>query len=64
MFITVIRNRTLVVLSILAMCALAWAYLIYLAAGMPSMASGTTSMSMAVPSGHDWVLADFTNGHH
>ena len=59
MFVTAIRDRTLVVLSIFAMCALAWAYLIYLAAGMPSMASGATPMSMAIPSDHDWALADF-----
>jgi predicted metal-binding membrane protein len=59
MFITAIRDRKLVVLSIFAMCVLAWAYLIYLTAGMPSMASGTTPMSIAIPSGHDWALADF-----
>ena len=59
MFLTAIRNRTLVVLSILAMCALAWAYLIYLAAGMSSMASATASMSIALPSDHHWALPDF-----
>lgn len=60
MSLTVIRNRTLVVLSIFALCALAWAYLIYLAAGMPSMASATAPMRMALPSGHAWGLPDFT----
>ncbi len=59
MFITAIRDRTLVVLSIFAMCVLAWAYLIYLAAAMPSVASGMTSMNMAIPSDHNWALPDF-----
>jgi len=59
MFITAIRDRALVALSIFTMCALAWAYLIYLAAGMPSMASGTVAMRMAIPSDHNWALPDF-----
>lgn len=59
MFITAIRDRALVALSIVTMCALAWAYLIYLAAGMPSMASGTVAMRMAISSDHNWALPDF-----
>jgi len=54
------RDRTLVALSILMMCVLAWAYLIYLVIEMPPMASGTVSMSMAMPTGHAWGLPDFT----
>ena len=54
-----IRGRALVVLSILAMCALAWAYLFYLVAEMPPMASGMVSMSMAMPADHAWELPDF-----
>ena len=55
-----IRDRALVALSILTMCALAWAYLIYLVSEMPPMASGTVSMTMAMPADHSWGLADFT----
>ena len=54
------RDRALVALSILAMCALAWAYLIYLVSEMPRMASATAVTSMAMPSGHIWELLDFT----
>jgi predicted metal-binding membrane protein len=52
-------DRALVALSILAMSALAWAYLIYLVSEMPPMAPGTVSMSMAMPTGHAWKLPDF-----
>ena len=54
------RDRVLVALSILAMCASAWAYLIYLVSEMPRMASATAVTSMAMPSGHVWELLDFT----
>lgn len=59
MFIIAIRDRALVLLSIFAMCALAWTYLIYLATRMPSMAAATIPMSMAIPSDHNWALPDF-----
>jgi predicted metal-binding membrane protein len=55
-----IRDRALVALSILTMCALAWAYLIYLVSEVPPMASGTVSMTLAMPADHSWGLADFT----
>jgi predicted metal-binding membrane protein len=55
-----IRDHKLVALSILSMCALAWAYLIYLVLEMPSMTSVTVSMSMAMPTDHTWGLLDFT----
>ncbi len=54
------RDRVLVALSILAMCALAWAYLIYLVSEMPPMASETVSVSIAMPADHAWELPDFT----
>jgi predicted metal-binding membrane protein len=54
------RDRALVALSILTMCVLAWAYLIYLVSEMPTMASKTAAMSMAMPSDHAWELLDFT----
>ncbi len=54
------RDRALVALSILTMCALAWAYLIYLVSDMPPMALGMVSMSMAMPTDHAWGLPDFT----
>ena len=56
---TPIRDRALVALSILTLCALAWVYLIYLVSEMPPMASGTVSMSMAMPAGHAWGVPDF-----
>jgi len=49
-----------VVLSIISMCVLAWAYLIHLAATTPPMTSGATAMSLAMPSSHAWGLPDFT----
>jgi predicted metal-binding membrane protein len=57
---TPFRDRALVALSILTMCALAWTYLIYLVSETPPMASATAVMSMAKPSGHAWELLDFT----
>ncbi len=57
---TPFRDRALVVLSILTMCALAWAYLIYLVSEMPPMASAMAVTSMAMPSDHAWELLDFT----
>lgn len=54
------RDRALVTLSILTMCALAWAYLIYLVSEMPPMASAMAVTSMTMPSDHDWELLDFT----
>lgn len=57
---TPFRDRALVALSILAMCALAWVYLIYLVSEMPRMASATAVTSMAMPSEHAWALLDFT----
>ena len=54
------HDRTLVVLAIVAMCVLAWAYLIYLAAGLPSTTSSTTAMRMAMPADHGWGAPDFT----
>jgi len=57
---TPFRDRVLVALSILTMCALAWAYLIYLVSEMPPMASATAVMSMAMPSDHALELLDFT----
>jgi len=56
---TPIRDRTLVALSILMMCALAWAYLIYLVSKMSPMVSATVSMSLAMPADHAWELPDF-----
>ena len=56
---TPIRDRVLVAVAILTMCALAWAYLIYLVSEMPPMASGTVSISMAMPADHAWGLPDF-----
>jgi predicted metal-binding membrane protein len=53
------RDRALVALSILTMCTLAWAYLIYLVSEMPPMASETVSMSMVMPADHAWELLDF-----
>ena len=57
---TPFRDRALVALSILTMCALAWAYLIYLVSEMPPMASSTAVTSMTMPSDHAWELLDFT----
>jgi len=54
------RDRVRVVLSIITMCALAWAYLVYLVNTMPPMISGAAAMSMAMPSSHAWGLPDFT----
>ena len=56
---TAFRDRALVVLSVFTMCVLAWAYLIYLASEMPSMASESVSTSMAMPAEHAWGLPDF-----
>jgi len=53
------RSRTGVVLSIITMCILAWAYLLHLAATMPPMISGAMAMRMAMPSIHAWGLPDF-----
>jgi predicted metal-binding membrane protein len=53
------RDRALVALSILTMCTLAWAYLIYLVSETPPMASETASMSMVMPADHAWELLDF-----
>jgi predicted metal-binding membrane protein len=61
MFITADRNRTFLLLSIIVMCALAWAYLIHLTAPMPSMAPGATAMSMTMASSHAWGWPDFTS---
>ena len=57
---TPFRGRALVALSVLTMCALAWAYLIYLVSEMPPMASATVVTSMGMPSDHAWELLDFT----
>ena len=54
------RDRALVALSIFPMCALAWAYLIYLVSEMSPMASATAVTSMAMPSNHVWGLPDFS----
>jgi predicted metal-binding membrane protein len=56
---TRIRDRALIALSILTMCAVAWAYLIYLVSEMPPMASGPDFVSMSMPAGHTWGSADF-----
>jgi predicted metal-binding membrane protein len=58
---TPIGDRVLVALSILAMCALAWVYLIYLASEMPPTASGTISTSMTMSADHAWGLPDFAS---
>ena len=57
---TALRDRALLVISIVTMCALAWAYLIHLVSEMPPMASETAVASMAMPSDHAWELLDFT----
>lgn len=54
------RDRALVALSIFTMCALAWAYLIYLASAMPTMHEHALPMSMAMPATHAWKLTDVT----
>ena len=42
------------------MCALAWAYLVYLAGDMSAMTPGMAAMNMAVPAYQIWGLSDFT----
>ena len=54
------RDRALVGLSIITLCALAWAYLIYLDSKMSSMAPGMVAMSMKMPADHTWGLLDLT----
>ena len=54
-----IDHRTLVVLSIITMCALAWAYLIYLVSEMPTMVFVALSMNMGMPANHTWAWVDF-----
>jgi predicted metal-binding membrane protein len=53
------RDRNILVAFIAAICALAWAYLIYLAAEMPAMHSGSMAMEMALPMDSTWDLPDF-----
>lgn len=52
------RGRAGTVLSIVVICALAWAYLIRLAGEMPSMAMGPAAMDMARPATALWGLTE------
>lgn len=49
-----IRDRMAALLSIIVISALAWAYLLYVAADMSSMA-----MNMVMPAVHSWTFAEF-----
>ncbi len=55
---TLLRGRVAIVASLVVMCALAWVYLIRLAAAMPSMAPGHPALNMVRPATMSWGAED------
>lgn len=53
------RDNVALLLSIITLSALAWAYLIHLAADRATMTASSKTMSMVMPALHTWGLPDF-----